>query len=111
MSFPEIKCLFFYLTYLIQDELFRNTIISNINAKLISKTDSKSFDYTVSTRIFEKWWGIDLSRVDELTIIRFLCEYYHKKGFIVFSNNFHGVCQITICWGNFIYEDKKIKIS
>ena len=26
MSFQEIKCLFFYLSYLIQDELFRQTI-------------------------------------------------------------------------------------
>ena len=88
-----------------------STIISNINAKLISQTDSKSFDYTVSTRIIEKWWGIDLSRVDELTIIRFLCEYYHKRGFIVFSNNFRDNCQITICWGNFVYENERIKIS
>ena len=33
MSFEEIKCLFFYLTYLIEDDIFRNTIISNINKK------------------------------------------------------------------------------
>ena len=37
MSFEEIKCLFFYLTYLIEDELFRNTIISNINKKFGEK--------------------------------------------------------------------------
>lgn len=37
MSFPEIKCLFFYLTYFIKDELFRNTIISNINKKFEEK--------------------------------------------------------------------------
>ena len=33
MAFPGIKCIFFYLSYLIQDELFRNTIISNINKR------------------------------------------------------------------------------
>ena len=33
MSFEEIKCLFFYLTYLIEDDLFRNTIITNINKR------------------------------------------------------------------------------
>ena len=37
MYYPEIKCLFFYLTYLIKDELFRNTIISNINKKFTEK--------------------------------------------------------------------------
>ena len=33
MSFQEIKCLFFYITYFIKDETFRNTIITNINQK------------------------------------------------------------------------------
>ena len=37
MSFDEIKCLFFYLTYLIQDDLFRNTIIANINKNFAEK--------------------------------------------------------------------------
>ena len=37
MSFDEIKCLFFYLTYLIKDELFRNTIIANINKNFAEK--------------------------------------------------------------------------
>ena len=37
MSFQEIKCLFFYLTYLIKDETFRNKIISNINQKFSEK--------------------------------------------------------------------------
>ena len=37
MSFDEIKCLFFYLTYLIKDDLFRNTIISNINKNFAEK--------------------------------------------------------------------------
>ena len=37
MSFDEIKCLFFYLTYLIKDDLFRNTIIANINKNFAEK--------------------------------------------------------------------------
>ena len=37
MSFPEIKCLFFYLSYLIEDEIFRNKIISNINTKFVEQ--------------------------------------------------------------------------
>ena len=37
MSFQEIKCLFFYLSYLIQDELFRQTIINNINKNFAEK--------------------------------------------------------------------------
>lgn len=37
MSFPEIKCLFFYLSYLIEDETFRNKIISNINTKFLKQ--------------------------------------------------------------------------
>lgn len=37
MSFQEIKCLFFYLTYIIQDDLFRNTIIANINKNFAEK--------------------------------------------------------------------------
>lgn len=37
MSFAEIKCLFFYLSYFIKDELFRNTIIANINKAFAEK--------------------------------------------------------------------------
>ena len=37
MSFQEIKCLFFYITYFIKDETFRNTIITNINQKFAEK--------------------------------------------------------------------------
>ena len=37
MSFPEIKCLFFYLSYIIQDSSFRNLLISNINKKFVEK--------------------------------------------------------------------------
>jgi hypothetical protein len=37
MSFPEIKCLFFYLSALIQNDSFRNTIISNINKKFLEQ--------------------------------------------------------------------------
>ena len=37
MSFQEIKCLFFYLTYIIKDDNFRNQIISNINKKFSKK--------------------------------------------------------------------------
>ena len=37
MSFQEIKCLFFYLSYLIKDDLFRNTIIANINKNFAEK--------------------------------------------------------------------------
>ncbi len=37
MSFQEIKCLFFYLSYLTKDDIFRNTIISNINKNFAEK--------------------------------------------------------------------------
>ena len=37
MSFAEITCLFFYLTYLMEDNDFRNKIISNINTKFVEK--------------------------------------------------------------------------
>ena len=37
MSFQEVKCLFFYLSYFIEDESFRSTIISNINKKFSGK--------------------------------------------------------------------------
>jgi hypothetical protein len=84
-----------------------STIVSTIDAELILQTKSHSFDYTISTKELERW-GIDFSGISKLTIIRFLCEYYHKKRFIVINNTFQDNYQITICWGNFIYKDKKI---
>ena len=58
MSFDEIKCLFFYLSYLIQDDLFRNTIISNINKnfseKNIKAREMPDIHYIVVYKISEE---------------------------------------------------------
>ena len=37
MSFPEITCLFFYLSYFMEDNALRNKIIENINTKFIKQ--------------------------------------------------------------------------
>ena len=58
MSFPEIKCLFFYLSFLIKDELFRNTIISNINKNFTDKNikarEMPDINYIVVYKISEE---------------------------------------------------------
>ena len=58
MSFEEIKCLFFYLTYLIEDDTFRNTIISNINKKFaeqnIKVREMPEIHYIVVYKISEE---------------------------------------------------------
>ena len=58
MSFEEIKCLFFYLTYFIKDDLFRNTIIANINKnfseKNIKAREMPDIHYLVVYKISEE---------------------------------------------------------
>ena len=58
MSFEEIKCLFFYLSYLIEDELLRKTIISNINKKFenqkIKAREMPEINYVIVYKLSEE---------------------------------------------------------
>ena len=58
MSFEEIKCIFFYLSYLIEDELFRKTIISNINKKFeeqnIKAREMPEINYVIVYKLTEE---------------------------------------------------------
>ena len=58
MSFEEIKCIFFYLSYLIEDELLRKTIISNINKKFedqnIKSREMPEINYIIVYKLSEE---------------------------------------------------------
>ena len=58
MSFEEIKCIFFYLSYLIEDELLRKTIISNINKKFeeqnIKAREMPEINYVIVYKLSEE---------------------------------------------------------
>jgi hypothetical protein len=58
MSFQEIKCIFFYLSYLIEDEFLRKTIISNINKKFeeqnIKAREMPEINYIIVYKLSEE---------------------------------------------------------
>lgn len=58
MYFQEIKCLFFYLSYLIEDDLFRSSIMSNINKRFethnIKAKEMPEYHYLVVYKISEE---------------------------------------------------------
>ena len=58
MDFQETKCLFFYISYLIEDDSFRSLIMSNINKKFnernIKAIEMPEYHYLVAYKISEE---------------------------------------------------------
>ena len=58
MSFQEIKCLFFYVSYIIEDNDLRATIISSVNQKFlpqnIKSKEMPDINYIVVYKISEE---------------------------------------------------------